>query len=37
VDVFGDLSINRQFRDLPRVRILHPIWPRPAKAAVICC
>ena len=28
VDVFGDLSINRQFRDLPRVRILHPMrWP----------
>ena len=25
VDVFGDLSINRQFRDLPRVRILHPM------------
>ncbi|MCX5961051.1 MAG: glycosyltransferase, partial [Cyanobacteria bacterium] len=26
--VFGDLSINRQFRDLPRVRILHPMrWP----------
>jgi hypothetical protein len=28
VDLFGDLSINRQFRDLPRVRILHPMrWP----------
>jgi hypothetical protein len=28
VDVFGDLNINRQFRDLPRVRILHPMrWP----------
>ena len=25
VDVFGDISINRQFRDLPRVRILHPM------------
>jgi hypothetical protein len=25
VDLFGDLSINRQFRDLPRVRILHPM------------
>ncbi len=28
VDVFGDLAINRQFRDLPRLRILHPMrWP----------
>jgi hypothetical protein len=28
VDLFGDLSINRQFRDLPRVRIIHPMrWP----------
>jgi len=28
VDLFGDLSINRQFRDLPRVRIVHPMgWP----------
>lgn len=28
VDLFGDLSINRQFRDLPRLRILHPMrWP----------
>jgi hypothetical protein len=28
VDLFGDLSINRQFRDRPRVRILHPMrWP----------
>lgn len=28
VDLFGDLSINRQFRDLPRIRILHPMgWP----------
>jgi hypothetical protein len=25
VDLFGDLSINRQFRDLPRTRILHPM------------
>ncbi len=25
VDVFGDLSVNRQFRDLPRLRILHPM------------
>lgn len=25
VEVFGDLSINRLFRDLPRVRILHPM------------
>ncbi|MFN9621666.1 MAG: glycosyltransferase [Cyanobacteriota bacterium] len=25
VDLFGDLAINRQFRDLPRVRILHPM------------
>ncbi len=25
VDVFGDLAINRQFRDLPRLRILHPM------------
>lgn len=25
VDLFGDLSINRQFRDLPRLRILHPM------------
>ncbi|MFN9645191.1 MAG: glycosyltransferase [Cyanobacteriota bacterium] len=25
VDVFGDLTINRQFRDLPRLRILHPM------------
>jgi glycosyltransferase involved in cell wall biosynthesis len=28
VDLFGDLTINRQFRDLPRIRILHPMaWP----------
>lgn len=28
VDLFGDLTINRQFRDLPRLRILHPMrWP----------
>lgn len=28
VDLFGDLAINRQFRDLPRLRILHPMrWP----------
>ena len=28
VDLFGDLTINRQFRDLPRVRVLHPMtWP----------
>lgn len=25
VDLFGDLTINRLFRDLPRVRILHPM------------
>jgi hypothetical protein len=25
IDLFGDLSINRQFRDLPRTRILHPM------------
>jgi hypothetical protein len=25
VDLFGDLTINRQFRDLPRIRILHPM------------
>jgi hypothetical protein len=25
VDVFGDLTINRQFRDLPRLRIIHPM------------
>lgn len=25
VDLFGDLAINRQFRDLPRLRILHPM------------
>ncbi len=28
VDLFGDLSLNRRFRHLPRVRILHPMrWP----------
>lgn len=28
VDLFGDLSINRLFRDLPRVRVIHPMgWP----------
>lgn len=25
VDLFGDLNVNRLFRDLPRVRILHPM------------
>lgn len=25
VDLFGDISVNRQFRDLPRVRVLHPM------------
>ncbi len=29
VELFGDLAINRQFRDLPRVSILHPMsWER---------
>lgn len=29
VDLFGDLTINRQFRHLPRVRLLHPMdWER---------
>lgn len=29
VDLFGDLAINRQFRHLPRVRLLHPMdWER---------
>lgn len=29
VELFGDLAINRQFRDLPRVSILHPMsWQR---------
>lgn len=28
VDLFGDLTINRQFRELPRIRVLHPMgWP----------
>jgi len=28
VDLFGDLTINRQFRDLPRILIIHPMtWP----------
>jgi len=25
VDLFGDITVNRQFRDLPRVRVLHPM------------
>lgn len=29
VELFGDLAINRQFRDLPRVSVLHPMsWER---------
>ncbi len=28
IELFGDLQINRQFRELPRVRVLHPMqWP----------
>jgi glycosyltransferase involved in cell wall biosynthesis len=25
IDLFGDININRQFRDLPRLRIIHPM------------
>ncbi|TDM05587.1 MAG: hypothetical protein C4K60_12595 [Ideonella sp. MAG2] len=29
IEVFGDLAVNRQFRDLPRVTVLHPMaWER---------
>ncbi|WP_374674462.1 hypothetical protein [Ideonella sp.] len=28
VELFGDLAVNRRFRDLPRVAVLHPMrWP----------